>query len=147
MLGLTVDCNVHITVKAHASGRNFVGQQHATLLGTTCCISLHRTTTMWAMLAPVAYSLKTIKLLGPCKRRQHCWPKTPNNTQQCCDLLRPFAWAFTTPMSRTFNVSSRPVCFSCSSPSLIELHFGCCSKTVLFWWEALPKISYNCSRI
>ena len=23
---------------------------------------------------------------GPCKRTQHCW------AQQCCDLLRPFAW-------------------------------------------------------
>ena len=36
--------------------------------------------------------LKPVKLLGLCKLTQHCWPKTPNNTQQCCDLLRPFAW-------------------------------------------------------
>ena len=28
------------------------------------------------MLALVAYSLKSVKLLGPCKRTQHCWPKT-----------------------------------------------------------------------
>ena len=41
------------------------------------------------------YSLKSVKLLGPCKRTQYCWPKTTNNTQQCCDLLRPFAWALT----------------------------------------------------
>ena len=46
----------------------------------------------WHLLALVAYSLKPVKLLGPCKRTQYCWPKTPNNTQQCCDLLRPFAW-------------------------------------------------------
>ena len=62
---------------------------HATLSGTTCCVHLHGTTTMLAL---VAYSLKQVKLLGPCKRTQHCWPKTSNNTQ-CCDLLRPFAWA------------------------------------------------------
>ena len=48
------------------------------------------------LLALVAYSLKPVKLLGPCKRAQHCWPKTPNNTQRCCNLLRPFAWALNT---------------------------------------------------
>ena len=48
----------------------------------------------WHLLALVAYSLKPVELLGPCKRTQHCWPKTSNNMQQCCDLLRPFAWAF-----------------------------------------------------
>ena len=47
----------------------------------------------WYLLVLVAYSLKPVKLLGQCKRTQHCWPKTPNNTQQCCDLLRPFACA------------------------------------------------------
>ena len=78
-------------IKAHANGRNIVGQQHPTLLGPTCCVRLHGTTTMLAL---VAYSLKSVKLLGPCKRTQHCWPKNPNNTQQCCDSLRPFAWAF-----------------------------------------------------
>ena len=66
-------------------------QTDATLLGPTCCVRLHGTPTMLAL---VAYSLKPVKLLGPCKRTQHFWPKTPNNTQQCCDLLRPFAWTF-----------------------------------------------------
>ena len=28
----------------------------------------------WHLLALVAYSLKPVKLLGPCKRTQHCWP-------------------------------------------------------------------------
>ena len=60
-----------------------------TLLAPTCCICLHGTT---IMLALVAYSLKPVKHLGPCKRMQHCWPITPNNTQQCCDLLHLFAW-------------------------------------------------------
>ena len=46
------------------------------------------------MLALVAHSLSPVKRLGPCKRPQLCWPKTPNNTQQCCDLLRSFVWAF-----------------------------------------------------
>ena len=43
----------------------FKGQQHATLLGPTCCIRLHGTTTMLAL---VAYSLKPVKLLSPCKQ-------------------------------------------------------------------------------
>ena len=64
---------------------------NTTLLGPTFCVRLHGTTTMLAL---VAYSLKPVKLFVPCKRTQHCWPKNPNNTQQCCDLLRPFAWAF-----------------------------------------------------
>ena len=79
-------------VEAHANGRNIVGQQHTTLLGPTCCVRLHGTTTMLAL---VAYSLKPVKRLGPCKRTQHYWPKIPNNTPQCRDLLRSFAWAFT----------------------------------------------------
>ena len=37
-------------VKAHANGRNIVGQQHATLSGQTCCIRLHGTTTMLALI-------------------------------------------------------------------------------------------------
>ena len=45
------------------------------------------------MLTFVAYSLKLVKLLGPCKRMQHCWPTTPNNVGSCWHLLRPFAWA------------------------------------------------------
>ena len=48
----------------------------------------------WHLLALVAYSLKPVKLLGPCKRTQHCWPTTPNNVGSCWHLLRPFAWAF-----------------------------------------------------
>ena len=36
-------------VKAHKNGRNIVGQQHATLLGPTCCVRLHGTTTMLAL--------------------------------------------------------------------------------------------------
>ena len=55
----------------------------------TCCVRLHGTATILAL---VAYSLKSVKLLGPCKRTQHCWPQTPNNTRQC-ELLGQFAWA------------------------------------------------------
>ena len=55
-------------LKLQANGRNIVGQQHATLLGPKCCVCLHGTTTMLAL---VAYSLKRVKLLGPCKRTQH----------------------------------------------------------------------------
>ena len=47
----------------------------------------------WHLLALVAYSLKPVKLLGPCKRTQHCWLTTPNNVGSCWHLLGPFAWA------------------------------------------------------
>ena len=83
-------------VKAHANGPNIAGQHNPTLLGPTmlwlnCCVRLHGTTTMLAL---VAYSLKPVKPLGPCKRTQHCWPATPNNVGICWHLLRPlFAWA------------------------------------------------------
>ena len=60
-------------------------QTDATLLGSTCCVRLHGTTTM----------LAAVKHLGTCKRTQHCWSKTPNNSQERYDLLSPpFAWAF-----------------------------------------------------
>ena len=48
----------------------------------------------WHLLALVAYSLKPVKLLGPCKRTQYCWPKTPDNVGSRWYLLGPFAWAF-----------------------------------------------------
>ena len=43
----------HITemliLKAYANGRNIVCQQHATLLSPTCCVRLHGTITMLAL--------------------------------------------------------------------------------------------------
>ena len=67
-----------------------------TLLGVvTCCVRLQEPQQCWHLLALVAYSLKPVKLLGPCKRTQHCWPTTPNNVGSCWHLLRPFAWALT----------------------------------------------------
>ena len=80
-------------LKAHANGRNIAGQQHAALLDPTCCVRLHGTTTMLALVGTRCEQFEPFTLLGPCKRTQHCWPKPPNNTQQCCDLLCPFAWA------------------------------------------------------
>ena len=41
----------------------------------------------WHLLALVMYSLKPVKLLGPCKRTQHCWPTTRNNVVNCCVRL------------------------------------------------------------
>ena len=80
-------------IKAHANGRNIVGQQNATFLGPTCFICLHGTTTMLTLVGTCCVQFETGQAFGPSKRTQHCWPKTPNNTQQCCDLLRPFTWA------------------------------------------------------
>ena len=83
---------IHLGPKAHADGRDIVGQQHATLLGPTCCVRFMEPQQCWHLLALVAYSLKPVKPFGPCKRTQHCWPATRNN--KCCDLLRPFARGF-----------------------------------------------------
>ena len=44
--------------------------------------------TCWHLLALVAYSLKSLKLLGPYKRTQHCWPTTCNNVVICCVRLQ-----------------------------------------------------------
>ena len=71
-------------VKAHANGRNIVGQQRSTLLGLTCCVRLHGTATVLAL---VACSLRPVKLLGQCKRTQHCWPTTCNKVVTCCVRL------------------------------------------------------------
>ena len=79
--------------KAHTNGPNIVGSNNV----VTCCVRLHGTTTMLAL---VAYSLKPVKLLGPCKRTQHCRQTTPNNVGSCWHLLRPFAWAFTLTLFR-----------------------------------------------
>ena len=72
------------TLKAHANGRK-------PMLGPRCCVRLHGTATILAL---VACSSKLFKLLkGPCKRTQQVtislrvvgsfWPT----------MLRPFAWA------------------------------------------------------
>ena len=90
-----------LIIKAHANGRN-KSQHCCMLLGffcQQCCVHLHGpksltgfkssihnkcqhclhgTTTMLALV----YSLKPVKLLGPCKRTQHCWQKNPNNTHK-----------------------------------------------------------------
>ena len=84
-----------LLIKGHANGPNIVGPNNV----VTCCACLHGTTTM---LAFVAYSLKPVKLLGPCERTQHCWPTTPNNVGSCWHLLRPFAWA-SRGKNRAFN--------------------------------------------
>ena len=51
-------------LKPHTNGRNFVGQQLSPLLDVTCCVRLH------TLLHVVAQSLKPVKLLGTCKRKQ-----------------------------------------------------------------------------
>ena len=91
-----------------------VGQQHPTLLGPTM-LGLVASVCMepqqcWHLLAFVAYSLKPVKLLGPCKRTQHCWPTTRNNVGSWWPLLRPFAWAFTI-VVYTYYLSLTFLCF------------------------------------
>ena len=74
-----------VGIKPQANGPNIVGPNNV----VTCCVRLHGTTTMLAL---VAYSLKPVKRLSPCKRTQHCWPTTPNNVGNCWHLVHPFAW-------------------------------------------------------
>ena len=90
------------SLKALANGPNIVGQQHPSLLGPTmlCLVAsvCMEPQQCCHLLALVAYSLKPVKLLGLCKRTQHCWPTTPNNVGCCWHLLRPFAWALNLPV-------------------------------------------------
>ena len=81
---------------------NIVGPNNV----VTCCVRLHGTTTMLAL---VAYSLKPVKLLGPCKRTQHCWSTTPNIVGSCWHLLRPFAWALTLLIMLIISFKSRRI--------------------------------------
>ena len=58
---------------ASANGRNVVGQQLPTSLDVTCCVRFHTLSHISACCWDVvAESLKTVKLLARCKRRQHC---------------------------------------------------------------------------
>ena len=51
-LNLLYICHIGKTLeKAHASAHNIVDQQHATLLGPTCCVRLRGTTTMLVLVA------------------------------------------------------------------------------------------------
>ena len=91
---------LELNFKAHANGPNIVGQQQSTLLGPTMLwlvASVCMEPQCWHLLALVAYSLKPVKCLGPCKRTQHCWPTTPSHVGSCWHLLCPFAWAFRYP--------------------------------------------------
>ena len=81
-----------VHLKAHANGGNIVGQQHATLLGPTCCVRLHGTTTMLAL---VAYSLRPVATTLLANNTQHFWanmlrpfPWNHNNVSTCWHLLR-----------------------------------------------------------
>ena len=74
----------------------------------------------WHLLALFACSLKPVKLLGPCKRTQHCWPTTPNNVGSCWHFLRPFAWALNAPLL-VFDSS----CPSRKSNNLYQLLLVC----------------------
>ena len=82
----------------------------------------------WHWLALVAYSLKPVKLLGPCKRTQHCWPTTPNKVGYCWHLLRPFAWAF-----NPLRFSQYRIDFV----SVAKVTVNCLS--VLYTWNAFSR--------
>ena len=45
----------------------------------------------WHLFAIVAYSSKPVKLLGPCRRTQHCWLNTPQQLSRCFRLHGPFS--------------------------------------------------------
>ena len=59
-----------------------------------CCGSMQTDVTCWAQQCCLLLANNVVSVCMGLKRTQHCSSKNPNNTQQCCDLLRPFAWAF-----------------------------------------------------
>ena len=76
--------------RAHANGCNIVGPNMLRPFAR----NHNNVGTCWHFLLLV---WNRSNFLGHANGRNivmHCWPKTPNNTQQCCDLLRPFAWGF-----------------------------------------------------
>ena len=89
----------------------------------------------------VAYSLKPVKISGPCKRTQLWWPNTPNNTQQCCDLLRPFAWVLLTWCVVCFNIYiyiyKLEVTFAFEAEPQLFLSYS------QFWGKFEPRCSYK----
>ena len=92
-------------IKAHANGRNIVGQQVPTLLGPTCCVRLHSMLALvascWHLLDVVGWCLKLVKHLAQqvptfllfCGHRseaQHCWVRLhriPNNVGYDVDFI------------------------------------------------------------
>ena len=74
---------IRCRVKAHANELNIVCQQHATLLGPTCCVCFHGTTTMFGYLLGIAWNRSNIC----CNKSQHFNCSVAGET-----MLRPFAW-------------------------------------------------------
>ena len=68
------------------------------------------------LMAVVVCSLKPVKLLGPCKRTQHCWPTTATNVGSCWHFLRPFAWALKDHCKRTQHCWVQHVASVCMEP-------------------------------
>ena len=85
----------------------------------TCCVRLHGTTTILAL---VAYSLKPVKLLGPCKRTQHCWPTTPDNVGSRWHLLRRFAWALKRKPRAVVKGSPLLIWLACQTGFIASIH-------------------------
>ena len=88
-----------LLIKFNANGRNFVGQQHATLLGPTCCIRLHDmlalVVTSWMLLRVLWLTSQTFGATNPkfllfCDQRsviptcRACFHGTHNNVGSYC---------------------------------------------------------------
>ena len=114
-----------LALKAHANGRNIVGQQVPTLLGPTCCVRLHSMLALvascWHLLDVVGWCLKLVKHLAQqvptfllfCGHRseaQHCWVhlhRIPNNVGYAQAHFFCFYWDFECRMQRISN-EARP---------------------------------------
>ena len=66
-------------------------QTDATLLGPTCCVRLHGTTTMFALVGTCCVQFETGQTFRPI---QTDTTLLANNTQECCDLLRSVCMGF-----------------------------------------------------
>ena len=113
-------------------------QTDATLLtnNTQCCWAQHVESVCmepqqcWHLFALVAYSLKPVKRLGPCKQTQHCWPTT--RLQQCCDLLRPLS------LTQHFCVVGLPFVSWCHRTNISCWHWNVhrnCTAGWLAGWQ------------
>ena len=71
-------------LKAHANGRNILGQQHATLLGPTCCVRLYGITTMLALVGTGCVQFETSQTFRPMQTDATLLAK---NSQQHATML------------------------------------------------------------
>ena len=110
-------------------------------------VNLHGTTTVLAL---VAYSLKPVKLLGPCKRTQLCWPNTPttrNNVVTCCVRLHgPLRSCFAVWLRNLSIAWQRILKFKNNFFNKCFMTHLTCKPAVLYWLHWILAALYGLQR-